>query len=479
MTPPAGNVAAPASRRTQVEQPLPHDPLPLLRAFASLRRLTGMYPAGHPTIGRKVDEIDAIVQRHLQDSPALRIDFIRGDIYLDGEAFRFEASLAPEIVAEMIELGIHSIHIHPGVSRDELRQVGEFLWQMGEGRGGEPVAAELARRGVSHVTLGRIVPLDTRWRAMEWPDRPTGPLDPAYAESLAVAEQTFEDVRAGRGLDVVSVGDLVQLLVHRVARSNAALAQILAVKHYENLTYCHSVNVAMLALLLARRVGFDEDQTTALVEAALLHDIGKTRVPLEILKKPGALDKLERRTIETHTVLGGEILVEVEGVRPLTPTVALEHHRTPKGGGYPALGDHPPHALTQIVAVADIYEAMTGARSYHVPSQPEHACLVLARLAGEKLNGALVKAFVNAITFFPLGTLVRTNRDETGVVVRTNPSDPLHPVIVCPTVWPDGPRREIDTSSRDASGQYERHIVESLRPRDGEVDITSFFPVAD
>jgi HD-GYP domain-containing protein (c-di-GMP phosphodiesterase class II) len=114
--------------------------------------------------------------------------------------------------------------------------------------------------------------------------------------------------------------------------------------------------------------------------------------------------------------LGAEVLVQTVGLRPLTPTVALEHHRAVKGTGYPDLGDAVPHLMSQIVSVADIYEAITGARSYQDPTSPEHACLVLARLAGDKLNTALVKAFVSAITFFPIGSVVRTSRDEIGVV---------------------------------------------------------------
>src|SRR5260221_6717206 len=85
--------------------------------------------------------------------------------------------------------------------------------------------------------------------------------------------------------------------------------------------------------------------------------------------------------------------------------------------------------MSCIVSVADIYEAITGARSYQDPTQPERACLVLARLAGEKLHTAMVKAFVNAITFFPIGSVVRTSREEIGVVVETNPASPLHPIL--------------------------------------------------
>jgi hypothetical protein len=109
---------------------------------------------------------------------------------------------------------------------------------------------------------------------------------------------------------------------------------------------------------------------------------------------------------------------------------------------------------------------MTGARSYRVPALPEQACLLLARLAGTQLNAALVKAFVNAVTFFPVGTLIRTSRDEVAVVIRPTPGDPLHPVVAL-VENADPARRldiEIDTSMRDASGMYVRHIVHRLHP---------------
>ncbi len=457
------------------EPPL-SDPLPLLRGFAALRRLAGMYPPGHPTIAEKLREMDAIVRQHLRTAPSIRIDIIRGDVHLNGVPCRSDNQGSEQILHELTALGVHSIHVDPGVELDELRAVGEFLWEMKEGNASEAVEAQLARRNVRHVSLGRIVPLDTRWRAMEWPGAPEGRLDAAYAESLELAEATFESVGAGKALDLVTVRDLVELLIRRVARSSAALAQILAVKQYENLTYCHSVNVAMIGLLVGRRLGFDDPTTAALVEAALLHDIGKTRVPIEILKKPGALDKQERRTIEAHTRFGAEILVGVENVRPLTPTVALEHHRSVTGFGYPDLGDQAvPHPLTQIVSVADTYEAITGARSYRAPSLPQEACLILARLAGRQLNTAVVKAFVSAVSFFPIGSLVRTSRDETGVVIRTNPADPLHPVLALLDDGLAATIGEVDTSSRDESGGYERHIVETLKPSE-EIDVGRFLP---
>jgi putative nucleotidyltransferase with HDIG domain len=443
----------------------PLDPLAILKGLAALRRLTGTYPPGHPMIGQKLKEIGDLTAVHLQTSELLRIDVIRGDVFLDSVPTSTEGQANQQLLNQLTALGVDSIHIARGVELEEFLAVAEFLWQFSGS--GDSVAQQLAARNVRHISVGRLVPLDTRWRAQQWPDAPTAPLDPDYAESILRAQQTFEDTAAGKPIDVVTVRDLVQLLIHKVARSNAALGQILAVKQYENLTYCHSVNVSVLSLLLGKQVGLDEATQAALVEGALLHDVGKTQIPLEIVKKAGALDKHERKTIESHTTLGAEILVQTQGLHPLTPTIALEHHRGVKGTGYPDLGNAIPHPMSQIVSVADIYEAITGARTYQAPTPPERACLIMARLAGEKLNTALVKTFVNAITFFPLGSLVRTNRNELGLVIATNHGDPLHPVLRLLDQLTYEPTERLNTAVRDASGAYQRHVNQSVPVPEG------------
>jgi putative nucleotidyltransferase with HDIG domain len=442
-------------------------PRKILKALAALRTAIGAYPPAHPMIAEKLGDTNDAVQELLRLGEAVRIDIIHGVVHLNGVPFPGDV--------ETYALGVDSIHIADRVRVDELLALAEVLWQLKSDNGDEPASAGLARRRVENITVGRLVPLDTRWRAEQWPDRPQEALDPDYEESLALAERTFDQLAEGRSIDLVTVRDLVKLLMCRVASSNAALAQILSVKQYENLTYCHSVNVAVLSLLLGRQLNLDDQSLVALVEAALLHDVGKTRVPVDLVKKPGALDKRERRMMEAHTTLGAEILVQVDGLRPLTPLVALEHHRSVKGGGYPDLGDGVvPHVFSQIVSVADIYEAVTGARSYQAPKPPERACLLLARLAGEKLNAAMVKALVNAITFFPVGSLVRTTLDEVGVVIRTNSHDPLHPVLTHVDEALETALGEIDTSARDESGAYQRHIRETLAPRDRAANVARF-----
>jgi len=469
--------------------PAPADPLPALKGIGSLRRLTGTYPPGHPMIVQRLKELEDAVRALLRHGSPARIDVVHGVVHLNGVSYASDAQSSgaiAQVIQDLLALGVQSVHIHDGVDATELHALSQFLWEMNGNTAqaadasGDSVEAQLRARGIRHVTLGRLVPVDTRWRAQQWPEEPSGPMDPAYAEALVLTQQTFDQVAAGRALQPGAVRDLVQLLMFKVARSNAALSQILAVKQYENLTYCHSVNVSMLSLLLGRQIGLDEDSLASLVEGALLHDIGKTKVPLEIVKKPGALDKQERRLMEAHTTLGAEILAQTAGLRPLTPMVALEHHRTVTGFGYPDIGDGViPHPMSQIVSVADIYEALTGARTYQAPRPPERACLILARIAGDKLNTSLVKTFVNAVTFFPIGSLVRTSGDELAVVVRTTPGDPLHPVVVPVDEALNRAGDEFDTSVRDDSGAYRRHVLETVRPPVETFDVRQFLePIA-
>ncbi len=442
------------------------DPVTIVKGLTGLRQLTRLYPQGHPIVDQALQQLDETLNAAFREESEVRIDVIRGDAHLNGVPFRLESRQHAGVLHEFRALGLDSLHFSRGVTRDELRSVSTMLAGWKDRGPSEPVGPALARAGVTHISLGRLVELDTRSTSQQWPEAPTGPLDPDYAESLQRAEETFGAFATGGQPTARAVRDLLHLLMFKVAGSSAALGQILAVKQYENHTYCHSVNVSILSLLLGRQIGLDEAAQATLVEGALLHDVGKTRVPVEILRKPAALDQRERRIIERHTIHGAMMLVEVPGLDPLTPTIALEHHRHVTGAGYPDLGAARPHALSRIVSVADVYEALTGARAYRPPALPEQACLILARVAGTQLDAALVKAFVGAVTFFPVGTLVRTSRDEVGVVVRSNATDPLHPVIDLVQDLDPSKRlsHELDLSVRANDGSYVRHIVQSLHP---------------
>lgn len=447
----------------------------VFRSLAALRSACVLYPKGHPAIESQVADVHRHMTAVLGDRPVARLDVIRGVLNCDGQPLAQESRVHARILEEFAALGVDSIHLAAGVSPDEIAAVGQFLAHEHRGAGaGRPVVNVLGESGVSHISFGRIIPVNDELRDRVWPEAPEVIHDGEYERSADLARRTFESLEQGFDPDVEAIHDILDILVGRVARSGIALSQVMALKEYENGSYLHSVNVALLAVRLGERLGLDESELRPLAEAALLHDVGKTRIPVEILTKTGRPTEREWRVIRRHPLVGAEILSTLDGLGPLTPLVALEHHVGFDGEGYPALGrGRLPHSMSQIISVVDVYESVTGARTYRKPTTPDRACLILARMAGEKLNPALVKAFVSVVTFFPLGSIVRTTRDEIGVVIATHEDDALHPLVVLvDPERPDAPPgRRIDLRERDDRGRFVRDVVEILPADRARVDV--------
>lgn len=439
------------------DRPVPN-PVDLIKALAGLRRSVALYPSGHAIIRKVVEDLAAHLADVFRDREDLRIQLVDGVAHADGYPFRVESLAHRRELEGLEQVGVRCLELERGVSREELVAMAELLHELRDEPRERPLAELLAERGVERIRLTKLVRVASRRSALEWPDEPPAVIGRAYESALDAARAAITPVFEGAPVQASSIDALLDQ-IGALVEDSTALGQILGVKRYDNHTFVHSINVAALALLLGRRLELDERRISWLVEGALLHDVGKRRVPKQILCKAGSLNRREWRVMQRHPVAGAEILVNVPGLGPLTPTIALEHHCHYDGGGYPALEDQVPHALSRVVAVADTYEALTGARPYREPLIPEEACLVLARLAGEKLDPALVRAFVGLITFFPLGTVVRTDREETGVVVRTSEREPLHPVIEL--LEPTAGIR-VDTAERGPDGAYLRHVVETL-----------------
>ncbi len=457
---------SPVDLTAEIDERYQPDAGHLFRTLAGLRSACLLYPKDHPAIDAQVEDVHRHASGLLEDRPIVRLDIIRGILNCDGQPLQHETRLHARALRELTALGIDSVHIADGIQREEIKAVGQFLAHEHRGPGtGEPVVEVLGERGVRNLSLGRIVPVNHRLRE-RLPEAPEQLYDPDYEETTERVRSTFDTLEQGFIPDVSGIRDILEMLVGRVARSSVALSQVMALKEYENRSYLHSVNVALLAIRLGERLGMDHDELMTLAEAALLHDVGKTRVPVEILTKPGRPTEREWRAIRRHPLVGAEILSDLDGLAPLTPVVALEHHVDFVGdAGYPYLGeDRRPHPLSQVVSVVDVYESVTGARSYREPATPARACLILARMAGEKLNPALVKAFVSVVTFFPIGTVVRTTRDEVGVVVETHADDALHPrILLVDPARPDAdPGPSIDLRTRDDQGEFLRDVARSI-----------------
>lgn len=253
-----------------------------------------------------------------------------------------------------------------------------------------------------------------------------------YTAAKNVIEEAMLDVRMGRDINMDAVNQVVSEMADSVLRNPDALTSLSRLKHFDEYTFFHSVNTSLLALSLGRNLGIEKSRLHQLGVGTLLHDIGKTKVPLEILNKPGKYEAHEFEIMKQHVMRGAEVLAGTTGLTEnyLKPT--LEHHERVDGTGYPY--HRSKSELSQfgmMAAVVDIYDAITSDRCYH-QAKPAHEALQFLYMISQKghLEHTLVQRFIQVVGVYPVGSVVQLNTGELAVVSRINRQTPLTPEII-------------------------------------------------
>lgn len=252
-----------------------------------------------------------------------------------------------------------------------------------------------------------------------------------YQVAKTVIQDAMNDTRLGRAINVDAVRAVISDMTDSVFRNPDAFSSLSRLKRFDEYTFYHSVNTALLAMSLGQSLGFDRSALHLAGVGTLLHDIGKTKIPLEILNKPGRFELHEMEIMKQHVLRGVEVLASTTGLGESYIQPALEHHERVNGAGYPyrrAKKDISQFGL--ITAVVDIYDAMTSDRCYH-KGRPAHEILqLLYRLSLEgHLDSTLVQRFIQIVGVYPVGSIVELNTGETGIVKQVNHHAPLAPVV--------------------------------------------------
>jgi HD-GYP domain-containing protein (c-di-GMP phosphodiesterase class II) len=245
-----------------------------------------------------------------------------------------------------------------------------------------------------------------------------------YAAALQLGERVRESTERAKHADVRLVRHVTQAVVDQVLQDPASLFAFTTIKEYDSHLLSHSANVAILSVLLGRRLGLSKVRLGELCLAAFLHDAGKLEVTADVLHKPGPLESREREEMRAHPIaaaralLGGPRLTE-PNMRAVV--VAYEHRLNYDMTGYPPakIRDHV-SLFGNIVAIADRYDALTTVRPYRSvnPTPHEVVCHLLAK-AGSHFDSGLVKMFVTMVGLYPPGTLVTLNTGDLGVVCES------------------------------------------------------------
>lgn len=253
-----------------------------------------------------------------------------------------------------------------------------------------------------------------------------------YRAAKTIVEDAMRDVRMGRAINMDAVHGVVSDMADSVLRNPDALTSLSRLKRFDEYTFYHSVNTALLAISLGRALGFDGGPLHELGVGTLLHDIGKTRIPPEILNKPGRFDPHEYELMKQHVLRGVEVLSEKTGLPETCVKPALEHHERVDGTGYPyrrRKGELSRFGL--ITAVVDIYDAITSDRCYH-KAKPAHEALQFLFLISQRghLDHEIVQRFIQVVGVYPVGSVVELNTGEVAIVRRVHHAAPLRPSLL-------------------------------------------------
>jgi putative nucleotidyltransferase with HDIG domain len=295
-----------------------------------------------------------------------------------------------------------------------------------------------------------------------------------HAKAKQVTTQLLKDARMGKMVDSSAAKTIVSDLVDQCLTSPEAFVNVSRLKDYDQYTFTHSVNVGVLSIAMGRRLGTSVQELNNLGFAGLLHDVGKMKVPEGILNKPGKLTDAEFEVMKTHPALGYDYLRAEKGINQDILFAVKHHHEKADGGGYPAgLTDKEIPRFAKIIAIADVYDAITSERVYHKGMVPSDALKLIFSWSGKHFNDSLVKFFISIMGIYPAGTLVLLDTNELAIILEPNKDDPMRPRILIVSdvnMEPASPWFFDLTNRNVASGAPYKSIISALDPRDFSID---------
>ncbi len=242
-----------------------------------------------------------------------------------------------------------------------------------------------------------------------------------YGEARSLMGSLISNVKLGKPIDVGPVEELADEISGSVLANSNALLCLSQIREKDQYLLEHSINVGILMGVFARYLGYEGDTLHQLVTGALLHDIGKIRVPDHILNKQGKLTESEWNEMQNHVVYGEKVLRSSKGMTNTAIAICAQHHEKISGGGYPrGLKGDKISTVGKIASIVDIYDAITADRCYHNGKSPFSTMKILVDLAKKDLDKNLVYQFVRCMGIYPVGTLVELENNKLAVVEQTD-----------------------------------------------------------
>jgi HD-GYP domain-containing protein (c-di-GMP phosphodiesterase class II) len=454
--------------------------------YAALRAIR-MYPLENAAVQNAITDLTSIVGEFVTHEHELEMRVSGEFAFVNGVRLRLDldnyASFS-HLLTVFRALGIGSLHLHRAPTDREWQR---FLALLGIPSNDPPadrfeqLAVKLRDQQLEVFEIGepmaQMADEQDREKAKEVAKK-------TYAQSVAVTRDLMTSMRMGRSPNIKKIKRVVQGIVDQILNEESSLIGLTTLRDYDEYTFTHSVNVCIFAVALGKRLGLGKVQLYDLGMAALFHDIGKSRVPSEILNKSTGLTDDEWRLVAAHPWLGALALFQLRGqdVPYRAIIVAHEHHMKVDLSGYPRpVRDRSLSMFSKIVAVADGFDAATSRRSYQAdPFTPADVMREMRDNPRRGMDPVIVKAFINLTGIYPVGTLVILDTFELGIVHAANPvpemlSRPIVRIISDEQGNLLHPGNLSDLAEQTQDGTFRRTIIKTENPERYGIRVGDYF----
>jgi HD-GYP domain-containing protein (c-di-GMP phosphodiesterase class II) len=458
----------------------------LVLAMYSALRAIKLYPVENAAVEKALDDLAKLAQGVAAQEGELEVRVSGEFLFVNSVRLRLEldnyASFS-HLLGTLLSAGVGGIGVSPEAGRRDWLILLSLLQSSSRDAPSarfRQLTGKLEQAGVSSFEISEPSEADaeTREKTKEVAKR-------TYAQSVAVTKELMTSVRIGKSPNIKKIKRVVQGIVDQILNEETSLVGLTTLRDYDEYTFTHSVNVCIFSVALGKRLGLSKLQLYDLGIAALFHDIGKSRVPLDVLNKAGGLTDTEWRLIAAHPWLGVLALFGVRGQQELpyrAMVVAYEHHMKVDVAGYPQ--PVRPRALSmfsKIVAVADGFDAATSRRAYQtVPLSPSDVLVEMRDNPRRGMDPVVVKGFINLTGIYPPGTVVVLDTFELAIVHGVNPvpemlSRPIVRIVSDEMGNVLFPGIFADLAEQDESGVYRRTIIKTENAEKYGIRVGDYF----
>ncbi|HUL37434.1 MAG TPA: HD-GYP domain-containing protein [Thermodesulfobacteriota bacterium] len=462
----------------------------LVTKFHVLMRISQIYDSKNVALHQFIQESLQTVNTLIEREGILSLKIVKDDFFFNEQRLRYSVegfTSFKYLLTQWKKRLIGEVSFKSAVDERILREFIYILIHLEEGQ--EKNAAlfneQLASRNIASVEVNPLEVAEGEeegFTLQREDQREVG--KKVFFETIGTIKEVITQIKSKQYADVRKLKRFAQKAVHLVIEDESILLGMTTIKDYDEYTFNHSVNVSIYSLAIGKRLGFSKKALTELGITALLHDIGKSKIPREVLNKPASLNEEEWGMMKRHPLMGVEILLNLKQLGEINPRMVIgifDHHLKSDLSGYPKLFRKKEMSLFgRIIQIADSYDAMTTPRIYKkTPYTPEQALALLLRERTVHYDPILLKIFIGLVGIYPIGSLVLLNTREMGIVYKPD-HDPKwldRPAVILIDRGEKGDVKKevVDLKETDGLGRYKRSIVKALDPYQYHIDIAKYF----